>query len=211
MMNYKAFLTYLAAIFCFAPSFFVFYKTINTYQRIDTLEKKTIWVKEVFYPKKRRKGSIKPIEIHIGSEKEVKAMTIYDKVEKREADIFISREGWLRRSPKIHWKDKVTYYVLNDPYLKYTSLTQMIGTYSMGGTPNIVGVCTTHYTRSSFQLFLDILHHYVNMGYLILVGALFSLVAYIKESIVDLDYYNWAKIIWMFSLSIQILIYFLVG
>lgn len=108
MMNYKAFLTYLAAIFCFAPSFFVFYKTITTYQRIDTLEKKTIWVKEVFYPKKRRKGSIKPIEIHIGSEKEVKAMTIYDKVEKREADIFISREGWLRRSPKIHWKDKVT-------------------------------------------------------------------------------------------------------
>ena len=74
----------------------MFYKTITTYQRIDTLEMKTIWVKEVFYPKKRRKESIKPIEIHIGSEKEVKAMTVYDKVEKREADIFISREGWLR-------------------------------------------------------------------------------------------------------------------
>lgn len=154
----KRLVLFLTIVFCL-PTLYAFYSSFAVVNSIDTLEKKTAWVKGCHYSGGKRKylGKSKPkrLEIYLGTE-DVKNMKEQDKT--GEADIKIRRGKFpsLRELPKVKFRDQIYFYVLNDPYLDKTSLNS---------EPKIIGVGTAENPRSQFQLFLDVLNHYMNALY----------------------------------------------
>ena len=66
----KRIIYFIIIIFCL-PNVFVLYKTFDMLNHLDSLEKKTGWVKGVHYYRSKR---AKNLDIYLASEQEVKQM-----------------------------------------------------------------------------------------------------------------------------------------
>lgn len=137
---------------------FLLYKTINSYMKVNTFEKKTAWVKYSDYHRGRARWShSKVLKLKLGDEKEVSQLKKMSTSAVGKPDVEVS-VGTLsiRNLPKIEFKDKITYYLMKDSFFS---------------NPKIIGLSTSKEPMSKFQLFLDIYHYYMK-SYLFLLPFL---------------------------------------
>ena len=143
----KKLLIYLVVIIFCLPNIFILYKTFNVLDNLDSLPKKTGWVKGYEY---WGMGKKKNLNIYLASEQEVKQM----KEPSREGDVDIS----LRLTkfnfvdiPEIKFRDKITYYELEDDFVYKTSFSDR---------PKLIGVATERKPVSYHHLFVQIMEFY---------------------------------------------------
>lgn len=143
----KKLLIYLVVIIFCLPNIFILYKTFNVLDNLDSLPKKTGWVKGYEY---WGMGKKKNLNIYLASEQEVKQM----KEPSREGDVDISLR--LKKLnfvdiPEIKFRDKITYYELEDDFVYKTSFSDR---------PKLIGVATERKPVSYHHLFVQIMEFY---------------------------------------------------
>ena len=113
----KKLLIYLVVIIFCLPNIFILYKTFNVLENLDSLPKKTGWVKGYEY---WGMGKKKNLNIYLASEQEVKQM----EEPSREGDPDISlrlKKFNFVDIPEIKFRDKITYYELEDDFVYKTT------------------------------------------------------------------------------------------
>jgi hypothetical protein len=143
----KKLLIYLVVIIFCLPNIFILYKTFNVLDNLDSLPKKTGWVKGYEY---WGMGKKKNLNIYLASEQEVKQMEEPSK----EGDVDISlrlKKFNFVDIPEIKFRDKITYYELEDDFVYKTSLSD---------SPKLIGVATERKPVSYHHLFVQIMEFY---------------------------------------------------
>ena len=143
----KKLLIYLVVIIFCLPNIFILYKTFNVLDNLDSLPKKTGWVKGYEY---WGMGKKKNLNIYLASEQEVKQMEEPSK----EGDVDISlrlKKFNFVDIPEIKFRDKITYYELEDDFVYKTSLSD---------SPKLIGVATERKPLSYHHLFVQIMEFY---------------------------------------------------
>ena len=143
----KKLLIYLVVIIFCLPNIFILYKTFNVLDNLDSLPKKTGWVKGYEY---WGMGKKKNLNIYLASEQEVKQM----EEPSREGDVDISlrlKKFNFVDIPEIKFRDKITYYELEDDFVYKTSLSD---------SPKLIGVTTEGNPVSYHHLFVEIMEFY---------------------------------------------------
>ena len=143
----KKLLIYLVVIIFCLPNIFILYKTFNVLDNLDSLPKKTGWVKGYEY---WGMGKKKNLNIYLASEREVKQM----EEPSREGDVDISlrlKKFNFVDIPEIKFRDKITYYELEDDFVYKTSLSD---------SPKLIGVTTEGNPVSYHHLFVEIMEFY---------------------------------------------------
>ena len=143
----KKLLIYLVVIIFCLPNIFILYKTFNVLDNLDSLPKKTAWVKGYEY---WGMGKKKNLNIYLASEQEVKQMEEPSK----EGDVDISlrlKKFNFVDIPEIKFRDKITYYELEDDFVYKTSLSDR---------PKLIGVATEGKPVSYHHLFVEIMEFY---------------------------------------------------
>ena len=143
----KKLLIYLVVIIFCLPNIFILYKTFNVLENLDSLPKKTGWVKGYEY---WGMGKKKNLNIYLASEQEVKQM----EEPSREGDVDISlrlKKFNFVDIPEIKFRDKITYYELEDDFVYKTSLSD---------SPKLIGVATERKPVSYHHLFVEIMEFY---------------------------------------------------
>ena len=143
----KKLLIYLVVIIFCLPNIFILYKTFNVLDNLDSLPKKTAWVKGYEY---WGMGKKKNLNIYLASEQEVKQMEEPSK----EGDVDISlrlKKFNFVDIPEIKFRDKITYYELEDDFVYKTSLSD---------SPKLIGVATERKPVSYHHLFVQIMEFY---------------------------------------------------
>jgi hypothetical protein len=116
-------------------------------ENLDSLPKKTGWVKVYEY---WGMGKKKNLNIYLASEQEVKQM----EEPSREGDPDISlrlKKFNFVDIPEIKFRDKITYYELEDDFVYKTSLSD---------SPKLIGVTTEGNPVSYHHLFVEIMEFY---------------------------------------------------
>ena len=106
----KKLLPYLIVIIFCLPNVFVLYKTFDVLDNIDSLPKKTSWVKGCRYWGKRN------LDIYLASEQEVKQMKEPSREGKVEIYLRVKKFSFIDL-PEIKFRDKITYYEPEDNFL----------------------------------------------------------------------------------------------
>lgn len=143
----KKLLIYLVVIIFCLPNIFILYKTFNVLDNLDSLPKKTGWVKGYEY---WGMGKKKNLNIYLASEQEVKQM----EEPSREGDVDISlrlKKFNFVDIPEIKFRDKITYYELEDDFVYKTSFSDR---------SKLIGVATERKPVSYHHLFVQIMEFY---------------------------------------------------
>ena len=147
----KKLLPYLIAIIFCLPNVFVLYKTFDVLNNIDSLPKKTGWVKGCHYRGKRKRN----LDIYLASEQEVKQMK--EPSREGEADIYLRVKKFsFIDLPEIKFRDKITYYEIEDDFVYKMSFSNK---------PKIIGVATEGNSVSRYHLFVEIMDFYQTLAY----------------------------------------------
>ena len=147
----KKLLPYLIAIIFCLPNVFVLYKTFDVLDNIDSLPKKTSWVKGCRYWGKRKRN----LDIYLASEQEVKQMK--EPSREGEADIYLRVKKFsFIDLPEIKFRDKITYYEIEDDFVYKMSFSNK---------PKIIGVVAEGNSVSRYHLFVEIMDFYQNLAY----------------------------------------------
>ena len=143
----KKLLIYLVVIIFCLPNIFILYKTFNVLENLDSLPKKTGWVKGYEY---WGMGKKKNLNIYLASEQEVKQME--EPSREGDADISLRLKKFnFVDIPEIKFRDKITYYELEDDFVYKTSLSD---------SPKLIGVTTEGNPVSYHHLFVEIMEFY---------------------------------------------------
>lgn len=146
----KHFIYFIIIIFCL-PNVFVLYKTFDMLNHLDSLEKKTGWVKGCHYWGKRKRN----LDIYLASEQEVKQMK--EPSREGKADIYLRVKKFsFTDLPEIKFRDKITYYEIEDDFVYKTSFSSK---------PKIIGVAAEGKSVSRYHLFAEIMDFYQNLAY----------------------------------------------
>ena len=143
----KKLLIYLVVIIFCLPNIFILYKTFNVLDNLDSLPKKTGWVQGSEY---WGRGKKKNLNIYLASEQEVKQM----EEPSREGDVDISlrlKKFNFVDIPEIKFRDKITYYELEDDFVYKTSFSDR---------SKLIGVATERKPVSYHHLFVQIMEFY---------------------------------------------------
>ena len=139
---------FIAIIFCL-PNVFILYKTFDVLDNIDSLPKKTSWVKGCRYWGKRN------LDIYLASEQEVKQMKEPSREGKVEIYLRVKKFSFIDL-PEIKFRDKITYYEIEDDFVYKTSFSSK---------PKIIGVAAEENSVSHYHLFVEIMDFYQNLAY----------------------------------------------
>lgn len=145
-------LVYLVVIISCLPNVFILYKTFDVLNNLDSMPKKTGWVKGYHY---RGRGIKRNLDIYLASEQEVKQM----KEPSREgnADIYLRvKKRSFINLPKIKFRDKITYYELEDDFVYMTDFLSR---------PKPIGVAPEGHSVSRYHLFVEIMDFYQTLAY----------------------------------------------
>ena len=141
-------------IFCL-PNVFVLYKTFDMLNHLDSLEKKTGWVKGVHYYRSKR---AKNLDIYLASEQEVKQMIEPSTEGKADIHVWIRKYSFIDL-PEIKFRDKITYYEIEDNFVQMTNFSDK---------RHIIGVSTEKNPAGGYYLFADIMKFYLTTSYIII-------------------------------------------
>ena len=147
----KKLLPYLIAIIFYLPNVFVLYKTFDVLNNIDSLPKKTGWVKGCHYRGKRKRN----LDIYLASEQEVKQMKGPSREGKVEIYLRVKKFSFIDL-PEIKFRDKITYYEIEDDFVYKMSFSNK---------PKIIGVVAEGNSVSRYHLFVEIMDFYQNLAY----------------------------------------------
>ena len=158
----KKLLPYLIAIIFCLPNLFILYKTFDVLDNIDSLPKKTSWVKGCRYWGRKKRDLIYPtstkkrnLDIYMASEQEVKQMKEPSREGKADIYLRVNKFSFIDL-PEIKFRDKITYYELEDDFVYKTSFSS---------EPKIIGVATEGNSVSRYHLFVEIMDFYQNLAY----------------------------------------------
>ena len=148
----KKLLIYLVVIIFCLPNIFILYKTFNVLDNLDSLPKKTGWVKGYEY---WGMGKKKNLNIYLASEQEVKQMK--EPSREGKADIYLRVKKFsFTDLPEIKFRDKITYYEIEDDFVYKTSFSSK---------PKIIGVAAEGKSVSRYHLFVEIMDFYQTLAY----------------------------------------------
>ena len=147
----KRIIYFIIIIFCL-PNVFVLYKTFDMLNHLDSLEKKTSWVKGVHYYRSKR---AKNLDIYLASEQEVKQMIEPSTEGKADIHVWIRKYSFIDL-PEIKFRDKITYYELEDDFVYKTNFSS---------EPKIIGVVAEGNSVSRYHLFVEIMDFYQTLAY----------------------------------------------
>ena len=147
----KKLLPYLIAVIFCLPNVFILYKTFDVLDNIDSLPKKTSWVKGCRYWGRKKRN----LDIYLASEQEVKQMK--EPSREGEADIYLRVKKFsFIDLPEIKFGDKITYYELEDDFVHKTNFSS---------EPKITGVATEGNSVSCYHFFVEIMDFYQTLAY----------------------------------------------
>ena len=150
----KKLLPYLIAIIFCLPNVFVLYKTFDVLNNINSLPKKTGWVKGYHYWGKRKRN----LDIYLASEQEVKQMKGPSREGKVEIYLRVKKFSFIDL-PEIKFRDKITYYEIEDNFVQMTNFSDK---------RHIIGVSTEKNPAGGYYLFADIMKFYLTTSYIII-------------------------------------------
>ena len=144
----KRIIYFIIIIFCL-PNVFILYKTFDMLNHLDSLEKKTGWVKGYHYWGKRN------LDIYLASEQEVKQMKEPSREGKADIYLRVKKFSFIDL-PEIKFRDKITYYEIEDDFVYKMSFSNK---------PKIIGVVAEGNSVSRYHLFVEIMDFYQNLAY----------------------------------------------
>ena len=161
----KKLLPYLIAIIFCLPNLFILYKTFDVLDNIDSLPKKTSWVKGCRYWGRKKRDLIYPtstkkrnLDIYMASEQEVKQMKEPSREGKADIYLRVNKFSFIDL-PEIKFRDKITYYEIEDNFVQMTNFSDK---------RHIIGVSTEKNPAGGYYLFADIMKFYLTTSYIII-------------------------------------------